>query len=72
MSESEWSRAIVKVDPVELRAWLAEHGPNRKEELEAVAASTGRDNYGLVGKVGKRAKSHDAGKWKRFQESVKV
>ncbi len=45
------------VDSEELAAWLATHGPDCKEQLEARAFSTGRDNYGLVGKAGKKAKT---------------
>lgn len=75
MSDLEWIKwngAHLIADPAEVRAWLARHAPDNKARLESVAASTGRDNYGLCGKAGKRAKSHDAGKWVRFQESVKA
>ena len=58
------------VDSEELAQWLREHGPDCKQNLEARAASTGRDNYGLVGKAGKKAKPRD-GRWKSFQEAVK-
>ena len=58
------------VDSEELATWLREHRPDCKQNLEARAASTGRDNYGLAGKSGKKAKPSD-GRWKSFQEAVK-
>jgi hypothetical protein len=60
----------VTVDSEELAAWLAKHGPDAKANLEAKAFSTGRDNYGLAGKSGKKAKKND-GRWQSFQGSVK-
>lgn len=47
----------VTVDSEELAAWIAKHGPDNKARLESTAFSTGRDNYGLVGKAGKKAKT---------------
>ena len=65
----------VKTRPVasrgEIQAWLNAHAPGNKEKLEAVAASTGRDNYGLVGKSGKKAKKHDPARWESFQGAIK-
>lgn len=60
----------VSVDSNELAAWLAAHGPDNKALLESTAFSTKRDNYGLVGKAGKKAKKND-GRWAKFQEAVK-
>ena len=54
--DAAWSRAVCKVDPDELRAWMEAH----PSKLHESAASTGRDNYGLVGKAGKKTKNHAA------------
>ena len=64
------SLATVTVDARELAAWLAEYGPDNKERLESTAASTARDNYGLVGKSGKKAKAKNDGRWDSFQKSA--
>ena len=64
------SLAIVTVDARELAAWISEHGPDNKTRLEQVAASTPRDNYGLVGKTGKKAKPKNDSRWQSFQNSV--
>ena len=66
MTNEEWSRAICRVNQSDLQKWMAEHpAPDRM----AVAAATPRDNYGLVGKSGKKAKPND-GRWQKFQEAV--
>lgn len=66
-----WSFKQQLAMPEMIRLWLSTHGPNIKESLEAVAASTGRDNYGLTGTKGKKTKKHDSERWKAFQASVK-
>ena len=64
------SLATVSVNSRELAEWLAKYGPDAKERLESVAASTPRDNYGLVGKSGKKAKPKNDKRWESFQNSV--
>lgn len=69
MTEIEWQRAIVRVDPGELARWLACR-PDNRARLESTAPATGRDNYGLVGKRGRKARDHDRSKWEAFQKAV--
>ncbi len=66
-----WIYRQVLATPEQIQIWLQMHGPDNKAVLESVAPATGRDNYGLVGKAGKKAKKHDRERWKRFQDAVK-
>ena len=66
MTDFEFSRAICKVDPAELLAWIRAHQPGETLAVNALPVSTKRDNYGLGGKKAKN-KTRNVAKRKAFQ-----